>query len=786
MNSQSLLNFPPHDLCGMHLNDLVSRGHYLIAKVQKLSNQVPPCFFYDYIVRKHKFATVKDSEKKGKLSTIWKKIYSKNETKAVLRQQVSSYSHRTAASSIETQSKRNSNDQVSGTESMQKDEKFTSILIDFAYLGNPEKYDSHSHILRDEDNEEERRKKIADQEHLESEFVCEYDDCLRDYYQLFSDVLAYYQDIYRFLGDLEGGHYILYNVESLLQHQQGVKLLPELLYLYGTLLILIEMYIPGTIRERFIIAHRRYCRVNDNPAPLTTNSLAVAGVSRHSDNFEPLCKLFQRTEVDPSDHDTGILVPENYLNRMKLPSSVTEKVIECLLTQEIYEMEKRSFPSFQYFSNRLSMQACMVFIILNFEPDLFRQEDKMRQIIDRMFHDNWVVPLYNGELVDLSVEWNQRYPVAKRALGHVLTEKKIHSLNTINAKQVMLCTEEMKRYMDQNILTDLYVLEHLEKLLEWARASNRALKWRLLHKDSPLLFTDKKGSKDVSMISVVDDRDIVDLFLVVASFESTVREICLSLVKEKNNLWSGFKASAISKMQQLSSYFHGKDSLAHVEKNEKIGIWFKEMATEIQALDFTGTCDEVQFYMDSLSDIGNLHQLDSNSQIKSLILETKLELVRMVKCEEIRDDIDSVIDTISDARYARVAIEYFIPIFHSRSLKDPKSVGYLRPCFIKIASFLRQIKTSQSPNYDGDFAKHYHSETLLYFVKEILNVIPLSIFSTYAMVVDMNEESLGHLPTKVGTEPIAYSFEDHYKRAKLTFELSVLTKGNERNIVTIL
>jgi Hereditary spastic paraplegia protein strumpellin. len=555
--------------------------------------------------------------------------------------------------------------------------------------------------------------------------------------------------------------------------------LPELLYLYGTLLVVIEMYIPGTIRERFIIAHRRYCRVDSNPTPFT-NSYVAEGVSTHSENFEPLCKLFQRTEVDPSsDDESGITVPENYLNRLKLPSSVVEKIIECLLTQEIYGMETRSFPSFQYLSTRLSMQASMVFIILHFEPKLLKQEDTMRQMIDRMFHDNWVVPLYNGEMVDLSVEWNHRYPVVRKALGIVLTEKKIQSIYAMNAKQILLCTEEIRRYLDQNMLTDLYVLEHVEKMLECARASNKALRWRLLHKDSPLLFTDKKGSKFASTTSVVDDRDIVDLFLLVSSFEATVREICLRLVEERKNLWSGFKASAVSKMQQLSSYFQGNDSLAHVPKNEKIGIWFKEMATEIVGLNFTTTCEDVQFYMDSLNDIGNLHQLDSNAQIKSLLLETKLELVRMVKCEELSDDIDSIIDTISDARYARVAIEYFVPIFHTRSLKDPKSVGYLRPAFIKIASFLRQVKSSNSTNYDGNFAKTYHSAAVLYFVKEILNVIPLSIFSTYAMIVDMNEESLGHLPTKIGADSITdYLFEDHYKRAKLTFELSVLTKGN--------
>jgi hypothetical protein len=88
---------------------------------------------------------------------------------------------------------------------------------------------------------------------------------------------------------------------------------------------------------------------------------------------------------------------------------------------------------------------------------------------------------------------------------------------------------------------------------------------------------------------------------------------------------------------------------------------------------------------------------------------------------------------------------------------------------------MRQIKTSQSADSCGNFAKAYHSEALLYFVKEILNVIPLSIFSTYAMIVEMNQETLYHGPTNEDIENSSH--DDNYKRAKLTYDLSVLTKG---------
>ena len=43
-------------------------------------------------------------------------------------------------------------------------ERYKSILADFAYLADPERYDSHLHILQGEELDEDRRKLIIQQE----------------------------------------------------------------------------------------------------------------------------------------------------------------------------------------------------------------------------------------------------------------------------------------------------------------------------------------------------------------------------------------------------------------------------------------------------------------------------------------------------------------------------------------------------------------------------------------------------------------------------------------------
>ena len=48
----------------------------------------------------------------------------------------------------------------------------------------------------------------------------------------------------------------------------------------------------------------------------------------------------------------------------------------------------------------------MLFVLLYFEPNwLTKESAKMREIVDKHFYDNWIVPVYMGNTVDLSKWW---------------------------------------------------------------------------------------------------------------------------------------------------------------------------------------------------------------------------------------------------------------------------------------------------------------------------------------------------------------------------------------------
>ena len=55
---------------------------------------------------------------------------------------------------------------------------------------------------------------------------------------------------------------------------------------------------------------------------------------------------------------------------------------------------------------------------------LEHQSSKMREICDKHFSDNWVIPIYNGVLVDIISYWST-FTAANKALTNNITETSV-------------------------------------------------------------------------------------------------------------------------------------------------------------------------------------------------------------------------------------------------------------------------------------------------------------------------------------------------------------------------
>ena len=59
-------------------------------------------------------------------------------------------------------------------------------------------------------------------------------------------------------------------------------------------------------------------------------------------------------------------------------------------------------------SGALAVQASIVFVLLGFLPEVLKNETAaMREIVDKLFPDNWVISVYMGTVFVLPEAWEQ-------------------------------------------------------------------------------------------------------------------------------------------------------------------------------------------------------------------------------------------------------------------------------------------------------------------------------------------------------------------------------------------
>ena len=490
------------------------------------------------------------------------------------------------------------------------------------------------------------------------------------------------------------------------------------------------------------------------------------------------------------------IIQEDMLARLPLSSSTMQSVIESLISDDLYPQQSASFPNFHHRSTKLACQGSMLSILILFDATILKQDSvKMRQIVDRFFCDNWVVPLYNGVLVDLSIEWNNRFPAAQSALSHVVSMKNVHQLQYSNAKLILKCTDDIKMHLMNNTMSDMFVLDNGSDLLNIVRKTNVSLRWHLLHSTS---FTCIEA--DIGGTKIIDENDFVNLLLLASQFEMQLKDAYERLLQAKLNIWQDCKDKAVREISHVSICFSGQDTLAKVEKNEGLMEWFQSMVDEIESLSineeehFTMAGRNIQLCVQALDDITQFDLVDRNEQIKGAIAEARVNLFHMVKIVGINEDICAVIASISTFSYAREAIESYIGTLHKIVMQDPKSVSFLRPFFIKMSSFLQmpsaRLVQSHGSRRKNDLLRlaEFYELAMLSFVKQVLDVIPTTMFSTLGQIVEMNEKSLINLPPKIEVESLSEyaQNDDRYRLARITFELAVVSEGENFEITLFL
>lgn len=457
--------------------------------------------------------------------------------------------------------------------------------------------------------------------------------------------------------------------------------------------------------------------------------------------------------------------------RYPISLDLVRNIVGVLISDDIYQ-QASVFPNIDHRSIRLSRQASMLYVILFFDPAVLRDEaGKLREIVDKYFHDNWVVHVYAGLTADLSLEWDDRFPAAKIALDNVLKVDNVKRLHINNAKLIGQCMAELRAYLTMGILTDKFVLDNKHDLLNCLRRCNIAARWRILHRrtstqmyhdivcvESDQVTTDPKLEGNF----VVSDSHMVSLLLLCSQLEMQLKDIFRELLEKKESIWMNCRQRASKMMDDLADYFKGDQTLARVTRHDGLIIWFSSMSDEISDLTyesddhFTVTGRKIQLCVQALEEVEQYDLIDRDFQVKSFLDESRGLLLQMARAVGINQSICEDIRWISDMSYGIESVKSYVTIIHTRVTKDPSNVALLQGFFLKLLSSLdgpvERLKQLKSP--EAVKISEYYSAELVSFVRKVLEVVPISVFRLLVNMSDIFERRLLRLPKKVAADQL--------------------------------
>lgn len=656
--------------------------------------------------------------------------------------------------------------------------KYAALLFDFKYFKSPEMYEEQV----------EARSALAI---LDDEFREECGNVVERFYLLFDGIAKYYKDLSRFIDDLlqdGAGAFLHETAESVLEDEEGRQLLMEALMLHGVLILLLEHRMPGILREQLLVAHCR-CRGSSDFLNFEAIQLLCRCVTpppKVSSAFASVASFasFLQGSSPPSAMKPNMILPSNaeeMCNRFPLPRRLMRLAISRLRSDDLYN-QLRHYPNPEHRCAALGGQTACLFVLLNFIPEILQSETVvMKDIVDKFLLGWWVVPIFMGFMVDLSVAWDQ-YKAAKAALAPVLAPQQVREFARTYGTRVPELLVELRSILSEGVLTPEFVLSNMASLVACLRDSNIALRWLLLHQNT----TNKKLREIVVGVGGVGGIDLLlSLILETATLEYELKRVYGNLLEGKEAQWLKCKNHAAECMQELSEFFSGSKVLSRKVKDENMQNWFLQMEQQVRALECkleaSRTVRKIQQMILALQEVEQFHQIESSLQIKQYLAETRAQLEQMVRTLNVQEGVLATISVVSDAAYAWGLIVGFTPQIHARIHAEPLTVLKLSCLFLKLRSILDipLLRISQSGSMDLYSVSEYYSSELVAYVRSVMEIIPVSMFSILNDVIAVQTTQLHELPGRLEKESLRdfAQAEERYKLAKATHRVAVFTQG---------
>ncbi|GJQ68756.1 hypothetical protein Trydic_g17288 [Trypoxylus dichotomus] len=643
-------------------------------------------------------------------------------------------------------------------ESKQDIQKYGDIIVDFSYFRVAE---AHEYKIENNDVLQD----------LDAEFRDNHIQIIERFYLVFKSIHTYVCDLNHYIEELNDGIYLHQTLETAFVDVEGRQLLCEVLFLYGTMLLMVDALIEGVIRERLLVSYYRY-------TPQKGDSQS---------GIDEVCKLLRDTGY--SSVKKPVNYPEDYFMRVPINSSYIDIVIGRLRSDDIYN-QLGIYQHTKQRSTALATQASMLYICLYFSTDILHHQPAiMREIVDKYFPDNWVIPVYMGFTMNIIEAW-EPFKAAKLALNNTLETLNIKNFSSFYSLKAIDLYKETVKLLQEGTITNDNLLSVINNIITTLKDCNVVLRWLILHTANGKLDSNilkHKKSKQIRDLVITeckcDNVQIFRLLLNTAQLELITREIFKSLLAEKESKWDELKKESYNSLVELSEVFGGIKPLTKIEKNVNLHKWCLKIANQVNTLTLSDNASsrKIILLIQALEEVQEYHQLDSHMQVIQCLSETRKHLNQMIRTMNIKEDVLVTMQVIGDVSYAWELIDYYTEIMQLGIQKDPNLVIKLRAVFLKLASAMEipLLRINEARSEDFVSVSQYYSSELEIYVRKVLQIIPNMMFEKLNRIIEMQTNVLKELPTKLDKDKLKEyaQLNERFEYAKLTHSISVFSMG---------
>ena len=333
------------------------------------------------------------------------------------------------------------------------------------------------------DDKIKQDQELADKD---EDFRLNHIDIISRFFSLFQSIFQYIEDWKAFVNQVNSNIFVQHTINTILSNKNMRPLFCESVFNAGIMLILTDRLIPGIIREKLIMSYYRYKGGTTIP------------------NFNEIYELFERTGYVPSLPITDVKeevrpkrYPVDFFKRCKLDTKIIEQINLTIVGNDIYDQQLVYPTTNEYKNVTFSQQASLIAVNLFFTPDTLDKDKKnILDIMNKHFQDNLVVSLYMGYTIDLNDYWKD-FKAANQSLDYNKKNNIIKDTINENIKKIKELDDQIKKYLNEGVMTEESVLNQIEDLLNLMRISNVVLRFFLLQRN-----TTRKSARELINLNI--------------------------------------------------------------------------------------------------------------------------------------------------------------------------------------------------------------------------------------------------------------------------------------------